>query len=107
MGNMKKILLLLATLFLVACTPEVLDTTPVDVDDTSGEFSCTTDADCTTSGCSSTVCQHVNVGPTFTTCEWKEEYACYQEANCGCVNNNCAWQDDDLDACIKEKQSLN
>lgn len=64
-----------------------------------GDGSCSTDADCIETGCSGQVCAS---GPKVTTCEWKEEYACYDRfGDCGCVNGTCAWADDpDLTRCL-------
>jgi eight-cysteine-cluster-containing protein len=60
---------------------------------------CTTDADCVVTGCSGQVCAPEAV---FTTCEWREEYACYQQyGDCGCNNGTCGWaQTDDLNSCL-------
>lgn len=60
---------------------------------------CTTDADCVVTGCSGQVCASDHL---FTTCEWREEYACYQDyGNCGCNNGTCGWaQTDELNSCL-------
>ncbi len=54
---------------------------------------CTTDQDCTASGCSGQVCTSVASGGVMTTCEWRE---CYDSkaynVSCACVNNQCIWQ---------------
>jgi len=52
---------------------------------------CQIDADCVKEGCSGTICQAGASEPSMTTCEWKEAYSCYQEQNCGCVDNSCQW----------------
>lgn len=42
-------------------------------------------------GCSGTVCA---AEPVFTTCEWRSEYACYDNAKitqCGCSEGRCGW----------------
>ncbi|MBI2147031.1 eight-cysteine-cluster domain-containing protein [Candidatus Woesearchaeota archaeon] len=70
--------------------------------------SCAADADCITAGCSGTICQSVSADPAITTCEWKEEYACYQDASCICVNKACQWGDQaGLDTCLsKHREAL-
>jgi hypothetical protein len=36
-----------------------------------------------------------------TTCEWKEEYGCYEKADCVCLAGKCGWQGgDEFDSCI-------
>ena len=57
--------------------------------------------DCVKSGCSSTMC--VEAGKEMmTTCEWKAEYACYQQAACTRQpDGQCGWtQSDDLKKCL-------
>ncbi len=69
----------------------------------SGE--CSADKDCIRSGCSGTVCQSKSSEPMMTTCEYKEEYECYQEINCGCVDGTCMWRETaDFRECIAQKQ---
>ncbi len=61
---------------------------------------CTTDADCIETGCSGQVCAPQAV---ITTCEFRPEYACYNEptTSCGCNNGQCGWaQTADLAACL-------
>lgn len=63
---------------------------------------CTTDADCVVTGCSGQVCAPEH---RATTCEWREEYACYREptTSCGCVNGSCGWdQTAALDSCLDD-----
>ena len=57
---------------------------------------------CIVSGCSNTVCADVAEGPQITTCEWRDEYACYQKATCERQGNgDCAWtQTDALKECL-------
>ena len=61
---------------------------------------CVTDADCIITGCSGQVCASE---PVITTCEWREEYACYHDPNittCGCNQGTCGWaQTPELEAC--------
>jgi eight-cysteine-cluster-containing protein len=53
---------------------------------------CTADEDCIRGGCSGTICQSKDAERIFTTCEYREEYACYQYSGCGCSNGRCGWQ---------------
>lgn len=73
------------------------------------EKECTQDSDCKTGGCSGTVCQSKDVEPIFTTCEWKEEYACYKQINCKCIDNKCQWdKTEKFEECISEaRETLN
>ena len=64
---------------------------------------CHRDEDCMKTGCSGTVCQSVNKEKRFTTCEWKEEYECYKDAECGCVDGRCVWKDPGIEDCIEKK----
>lgn len=61
---------------------------------------CETDADCVVTGCSGQICASE---PMASTCEWREEYACYGEptTSCGCNAGQCGWaQTDELAACL-------
>lgn len=66
---------------------------------------CENDFDCVASGCSGQICQPKNQPPINTTCEYKEEYACYQPAECQCNSNKCGWSADVL-KCVLQKQNL-
>lgn len=46
---------------------------------------------CVVTGCSGQVCAEDHVA---TTCEWRPEYACYRDANCGRfgAGGSCGWQ---------------
>ncbi len=57
---------------------------------------------CFRTGCSSHVCADENV---ITTCEWREEYACYQKAKCERqANGKCGFtMTPELQACLKGK----
>lgn len=59
-------------------------------------------AACVTGGCSGTVCQAADAEPAMTTCEWRDEYACYREATCERqADGACGWtQTDALAACL-------
>ena len=63
---------------------------------------CATDADCIVTGCSSQVCANEDVA---TTCEWREEYACYADeyTSCGCQQGSCGWaQTPELEQCLAD-----
>lgn len=59
-------------------------------------------AGCVTGGCSGIVCQDADAEPVMTTCEWRDEYACYREATCERqADGACGWtQTDELTACL-------
>lgn len=50
--------------------------------------SCESDADCFHTGCSGQLCASEDI---ITTCEFRCEYGCYQQAQCGCVGNACGF----------------
>jgi len=53
---------------------------------------CYKSADCKAAGCSGQLCvQRDKASTIVTTCEWKDEYACYAEDSCICRNNKCQW----------------
>jgi len=53
---------------------------------------CYKDADCLVAGCSGQLCVPRDKAPSvISTCEWKDEYACYAEDSCLCRNNKCQW----------------
>ena len=69
---------------------------------------CTSDADCTTGGCSGTICQSKNTEPIFTTCEYLPEYACYKQINCACIDTKCQWDKTEaFDKCVEEARKSN
>lgn len=62
---------------------------------------CADDSDCRIGGCSRTVCHAKSDDPIVTTCEWREEYSCYQQAACVCMGGKCGWKGDSaFDSCI-------
>lgn len=81
-----------------AATPTPAFTVP-------GIGACALDAQCMASGCSGQVCANESV---ITTCEWREEYACYAHASCGCVNGSCAWseRDGEFASCLADAGGL-
>ena len=96
---MKRIIfLLIVSLFLISC--EEKEEVPVV------DAECKTDSDCITGGCSGTICQSKDAEPIITTCMWKEEYACYKQIECGCVNGKCQWKEtEEFRDCLENKRS--
>ncbi len=63
---------------------------------------CVSDDDCFVGGCSGQLCA---AEPLSSTCEWTQEYACYDDeiTSCGCFEGRCGWeQTDALDACLND-----
>lgn len=59
---------------------------------------CVTDDDCFRTGCSGEICSAESV---LSACIWLPEYACYDDAHCGCREGRCGWaQDPQLLACL-------
>ena len=63
-------------------------------------------SECKVTGCSGQICsddEHV-----VTTCEWIEQYACYQTAKCERqIDGKCGWtQTDQLIKCLKQSEPL-
>lgn len=53
---------------------------------------CISNNDCAIGGCSSQLCGKKGIIENIiTTCEWKEEYACYRLTQCQCIQNKCQW----------------
>ncbi len=64
---------------------------------------CNIDFDCIIGGCSGQVCSPKSDGPIVTTCEWKEEYACYKLTTCSCINGKCQWKEtEEFNRCLKK-----
>jgi hypothetical protein len=59
--------------------------------------------ECQVTGCSGQICADHG---TITTCEWREEYACYRHAACERqVNGTCGWTpSEELRACLEAAQ---
>ena len=59
---------------------------------------------CQRAGCSGQLCVDSEFKNTTTTCEWKEEYVCYQKANCEKQKDGkCGFtKDDQFNKCIDE-----
>lgn len=90
-------------MFVVACggksSPPNSEPTPPS-NETSGETTPTT-AECVKGGCSGTVCTEPD-NQVMTTCEYRAEYACYENATCERQpDGKCGWtQTSELTACL-------
>lgn len=75
----------------------------VNVNKASKAIECSKDADCLASGCSGQLCiPRDEADAAFSTCEWRDEYACYREDDCICNNNKCKWAGNEaFSECIK------
>lgn len=81
--------------FVVACTS-------AQVPELGPEIHCQSDVDCVAAGCSGQICVPAyKAADIVTTCEYLEEYICYQEANCGCVQGVCSWPKD-INTCLEQ-----
>lgn len=85
---------------------EVLEI-PVVVVPTQVEYVEPITKECFVSGCSSQLC--TDDEDITTTCEWREEYACYAKATCEVQSTGeCGWTPTtELTQCIEEKKQLN
>lgn len=88
---MKRIFLLASLVLAAACGSK--SKPPAEPTPTAG---------CVAGGCSGTVCQDADAEPVMTTCEWRDEYACYREATCERqADGACGWtQSEALTACL-------
>ena len=59
---------------------------------------------CIVGGCSGQLCVDATQGDIASTCEWKEEYACYKKGTCGTLpNGSCGWIDmSQINQCIAQ-----
>jgi eight-cysteine-cluster-containing protein len=59
--------------------------------------------DCVAGGCSNQLCTDAASGPVVSTCEWREEYACYRAASCERQSSGqCGWtQTPELLQCLQ------
>jgi eight-cysteine-cluster-containing protein len=53
---------------------------------------CVKDDDCKRAGCSAQLCVPKTENP-MSTCEYKDEYACLEKANCRCFEGWCEWEE--------------
>ncbi len=67
---------------------------------------CSVDSDCVIAGCSSHLCVPTSLSDVVTTCEYLEEYDCLPLSTCGCVNGQCAWDENqEYLNCLDEESS--
>ena len=70
--------------------------------DVDSVIECVADNDCSKAGCSNQICTTKKKSIyIITTCEFKEEYTCYHEWKCICVDNKCNW-DDSVNICLEK-----
>ncbi len=64
-------------------------------------------AACVKGGCSGTLCAEEGGDGMMTTCEWKDEYACYQQATCERQSDGtCGWTETtELTSCLSSPPS--
>ena len=70
---------------------------------------CKTASDCIAAGCSGQLCISKSSKQQVSTCEFKEEYQCFDKKACGCVAGKCEWSPI-VSACIfniQEQQAIN
>ncbi len=68
------------------------------------QYECTKDSDCKIGGCSGQLCIPKDESG-ITTCEWKEEYACYKLTECKCINHSCSWKSTpEFEQCMEEAE---
>lgn len=81
-----------------ACEPAAVSQQPQQP----ANSECAADSDCGVGGCSGQLCiAHDKAAGLATTCEYREEYGCYQKASCGCVSGKCEWKPTpELQACL-------
>lgn len=66
-------------------------------------------AGCVVGGCSGQLCVEAGLGDVVSTCEWRNEYACYQTAVCARqADGHCGWsQTAQLRACLQQNAVTN
>jgi eight-cysteine-cluster-containing protein len=95
----------LGLMFVVACggksNPPASNETPAPDRGSSVAVQQETPPDCARSGCSGTVCTEPE-NQVMTTCEFRPEYACYDNATCERqTDGKCGWtQTTELTACL-------
>ena len=64
---------------------------------------------CIIGGCSSQLCVDAKMGDVASTCEWREEYRCYQSATCEMqVDGKCGWTiTKELQQCLVDARTNN
>ncbi len=64
--------------------------------------------ECKVGGCAGQLCLNASDEDIYSTCEWREEYACYKNAVCELQSNGlCGWtQTDELASCLNKSTNL-
>ena len=58
---------------------------------------CDRNSDCLVGGCSNTLClPRDKASSAVTTCEWRDEYACFTQDAGGCVDHQCQWANNEF-----------
>ena len=99
-----KIMILILALLITSCVAKPTSvTTPI----TAEKDSCISDSDCMVAGCSGQLCgSKKDLQGIITTCEWKEQYACYKLTSCSCIDKKCQWQQtNEFLTCINKYKS--
>lgn len=53
---------------------------------------CKNDLDCSTGGCSNEFCgAKIEVEDRSSDCVWEENFKCYRQTRCGCIDKHCDW----------------
>jgi len=109
---MRNIILLgVLLLFLVGCeagTQQTQNETKEVITPPVAGTQCTKNSECVIGGCSGQICSPASKGRMVSTCEWREEYACYKKTTCGCIEGRCVWDQNPVFAvCVQEARTSN
>jgi len=66
---------------------------------------CSAANDCIAAGCSGQLCVSKDSKQTVSVCEYKEEYACFDQSKCGCDAGKCQWNNE-VKACVFKAQEI-
>lgn len=95
-------------------TPKVLLTgkpviSEVPIPEPSSPSTSRTGEGCAIGGCSSQLCVDASMGDVASTCEWRDEYACYTSATCERqASGKCGWtMTSELQQCLENAQTRN
>ena len=65
---------------------------------------CRTAEDCVVGGCAQQWCAPSTIPlPMVSTCDWRQEYVCYEAGSCTCINRRCSW-DNTVEICIANQK---
>ena len=96
----QKIIIILISIILIIIAFIILNKTNKNTSPTINQ----TEKTCKKAGCSNALCVESDQKNTASTCEWKDEYACYQKAKCERQSNGkCGFtQDEELKNCLEK-----